>query len=117
MNKYGESIFFNAPAIGLMVGNLGGGKDKEKGGSGLTLVLLMPWEQFGYNLGKILFNHKTINECVEDKLHLLRFTFLSYPRTLKILYLFYSSIPLIQYPLSLRVAGFLQPVYSIHVYL
>jgi hypothetical protein len=35
MNKYGESIFFNAPAIGLIVGNLGGGKDKEKGGSGL----------------------------------------------------------------------------------
>ncbi len=35
MNKYGESIFFNAPAIGLIVGSLAGGKDKEKGGSGL----------------------------------------------------------------------------------
>ena len=33
MNKSGESIFFNAPAIGLLVGNLGGGKDKENGGS------------------------------------------------------------------------------------
>ena len=35
MNDYGESTFFSAPAFGLIVGDLGGGKDKEKGGSGL----------------------------------------------------------------------------------
>jgi hypothetical protein len=35
MNKYDGSLFFNAPAIGLIVGSLAGGKDKEKGGSGL----------------------------------------------------------------------------------
>jgi hypothetical protein len=49
MNKYGESNFFSAPAIGLIVGNLGGGKDKEKGGSGLIaplgidLALMLGW--------------------------------------------------------------------------
>lgn len=49
MNQSGESIFFNAPAIGLIVGNLGGGKDKEKGGSGLIspfgidLAIMLGW--------------------------------------------------------------------------
>ncbi len=45
----GESNFFMAPAIGLIVGNLAGGKDKEKGGSGLIspfgidLALMLGW--------------------------------------------------------------------------
>jgi carbohydrate-selective porin OprB len=61
MNKYDESIFFNAPAIGLIVGNLAGGKDKEKGGSGLIsplgidLALMLGWtfgifKTFGFTL-------------------------------------------------------------------
>ncbi len=49
MNNQGGSNFFSAPAIGLIVGNLGGGKDKEKGGSGLIapfgidLALMLGW--------------------------------------------------------------------------
>ncbi len=49
MTKHGESIFFNAPAIGLIVGTLGGGKDKQKGGSGLIsplgidLAIMLGW--------------------------------------------------------------------------
>ncbi len=35
MNKQNESNFFMAPAVGLIVGNLAGGKDKEKGVVGL----------------------------------------------------------------------------------
>ncbi len=31
----GESNFFMAPAIGLIVGNLAEGEDREKGGGGL----------------------------------------------------------------------------------
>lgn len=61
MTKYSESNFFNAPAIGLIVGNLGGGKDKEKGGSGLIspfgidLALMLGWtfgifQKFGFTL-------------------------------------------------------------------
>jgi hypothetical protein len=61
MNKYGESIFFTAPAIGLIVGNLAGGKDKEKGGSGLIspfgidLAIMLGWtfgifKTFGFTL-------------------------------------------------------------------
>jgi len=61
MNQSGESIFFNAPAIGLIVGNLGGGKDKEKGGSGLIspfgidLAIMLGWtfgifRTFGFTL-------------------------------------------------------------------
>ncbi len=61
MNRYGESIFFNAPAIGLIVGNLAGGKDKEKGGSGLIslfgidLAIMLGWtfgifKTFGFTL-------------------------------------------------------------------
>ncbi len=61
MNKYGESIFFNAPAIGLIVGDLAGGKDKEKGGSGLIspfgidLAIMLGWtfgifKTFGFTL-------------------------------------------------------------------
>ena len=57
----GESIFFTAPAIGLIVGNLAGGKDKEKGGSGLIslfgidLALMLGWtfgifKTFGFTL-------------------------------------------------------------------
>jgi hypothetical protein len=49
MNGYGESNFFTAPAIGLIVGDLAVGKDKEKGGSGLIspfgidLALMLRW--------------------------------------------------------------------------
>ncbi|MCX9085676.1 MAG: hypothetical protein OIN87_12855 [Candidatus Methanoperedens sp.] len=49
MNDYGESTFFSAPAFGLIVGDLGGGKDKEKGGSGLIspfgieLAIMLGW--------------------------------------------------------------------------
>jgi carbohydrate-selective porin OprB len=61
MNKSGESIFFNAPAIGLILGNLGGGKDKQKGGSGLIsllgidLAIMLGWtfgifKTFGFTL-------------------------------------------------------------------
>ena len=57
----GESIFFNAPAIGLIVGDLAGGKDKEKGGSGLIspygidLAIMLGWtfgifKTFGFTL-------------------------------------------------------------------
>ncbi len=61
MNKYDGSIFFNAPAIGLIVGNLAGGKDKERGGSGLIsplgidLAIMLGWtfgifRTFGFTL-------------------------------------------------------------------
>ncbi len=61
MNRYGESNFFMAPAVGLIVGNLAGGKDKEKGGSGLIslfgidLALMIGWtfgifKTFGFTL-------------------------------------------------------------------
>ena len=61
MNKNGESLLFNAPAIGLIVGNLAGGKDKEKGGSGLIspfgidLAIMLRWtfgifKTFGFTL-------------------------------------------------------------------
>ena len=61
MNRDNESIFFNAPAIGLIVGDLGGGKDKEKGGSGLIspfgidLAIMLGWtfgifKSFGFTL-------------------------------------------------------------------
>ena len=61
MTKHGDSIFFNAPAIGLIVGNLGGGKDKQKGGSGLIaplgidLAIMLGWtfgifRTFGFTL-------------------------------------------------------------------
>jgi hypothetical protein len=61
MNRFGESNFFMAPAIGLIVGNLAGGKDKEKGGSGLIsplgidLALMLGWtfgifKTFGFTL-------------------------------------------------------------------
>ncbi len=49
MNGYGESDFFTAQAIGLIVGDLAGGKDKEKGSSGLIspfgidLALMLGW--------------------------------------------------------------------------
>ena len=61
MNKKGDSLFFNAPAIGLIVGSLAGGKDKEKGGSGLIspfgidLAIMLGWtfgifKTFGFTL-------------------------------------------------------------------
>jgi hypothetical protein len=61
MNGYDESNFFMAPAIGLIVGDLAGGKDKEKGGSGLIspfgidLALMLGWtfgifKTFGFTL-------------------------------------------------------------------
>src|SRR5665811_860771 len=61
MTKHAESIFFNAPAIGLIVGNLGGGKDKQKCGSGLIaplgidLAIMLGWtfgifRTFGFTL-------------------------------------------------------------------
>ena len=61
MANYGESTFFSAPAFGLIVGNLGGGKDKEKGGSGLIspfgidLAIMLGWtfgifRTFGFTL-------------------------------------------------------------------
>ncbi len=61
MNRDDESLFFNAPAIGLIVGDLAGGKDKKNGGSGLIspygidLAIMLGWtfgifKSFGFTL-------------------------------------------------------------------
>lgn len=45
----GESIFFMAPAIGIIIGSISGSKDKSEGGSGLIspfgidLALMLGW--------------------------------------------------------------------------
>jgi len=66
MNRDDESIFFNAPAIGLIVGDLAGGKDKKNGGSGLIspygidLAIMLGWtfgifKSFGFTFA-VLFS-------------------------------------------------------------
>ncbi len=57
MNRYGESNFFMAPAISLIIGNLIGGKDKEKGGSGLISLFSI---DFALILGWIFGIFKTL---------------------------------------------------------